>query len=36
MTLQEPVNNQILNEMGLTLHADSQNNSIKLAPLLKK
>ncbi|XP_077287529.1 uncharacterized protein LOC143912170 isoform X2 [Arctopsyche grandis] len=36
MSLQEPVSNQFLNEMGITINTDSQNNKIKLAPLLKK
>ncbi|KPJ01413.1 PREDICTED: ataxin-10 [Papilio xuthus] len=33
MTLQGPVDNEVLQEMGLTLHTDSQGNSIKVAPL---
>ncbi|CAG4938155.1 unnamed protein product [Parnassius apollo] len=33
ITLQGPVDNEVLQEMGLTLHTDAQGNSIKLAPL---
>ncbi|XP_038218920.1 ataxin-10 [Zerene cesonia] len=33
MTLQGPVDNEVLQEMGLTLHTDSQGNSIKVVPL---
>ncbi|XP_049878642.1 ataxin-10 isoform X2 [Pectinophora gossypiella] len=33
MTLQGPVDNEVLQEMGLTLHTDAQGNSIKVAPL---
>ncbi|XP_053616340.1 ataxin-10 [Plodia interpunctella] len=33
MTLQGPVDNEVLQEMGLTLHSDPQGNSIKIAPL---
>ncbi|XP_004923792.2 ataxin-10 isoform X2 [Bombyx mori] len=32
-TLQGPVDNEVLQEMGLTLSTDSQNNSIKIMPL---
>lgn len=33
MTLQGPVDTEILQEMGLTLHADSQGNNIKIVPM---
>ncbi|XP_060806338.1 ataxin-10 [Amyelois transitella] len=33
MTLQGPVDNEVLQEMGLTLHTDPQGNTIKVAPL---
>ncbi|KPJ17465.1 Ataxin-10 [Papilio machaon] len=33
MTLQGPVDNELLKEMGLTLQTDSQGNTIKVAPL---
>lgn len=33
MTLQGPVDNEVLQEMGLTLHTDSQGNNIKIVPL---
>ncbi|CAK1542729.1 unnamed protein product [Leptosia nina] len=33
LTLQGPVDNEVLQEMGLTLHTDSQGNSIKVMPL---
>ncbi|XP_013141425.1 PREDICTED: ataxin-10 [Papilio polytes] len=33
MTLQGPVDNEVLQEMGLTLHTDAQGNTIKVAPL---
>ncbi|XP_075982405.1 uncharacterized protein LOC142980728 [Anticarsia gemmatalis] len=33
MTLQGPVDNEVLQEMGLTLHTDNQGNSIRVAPL---
>lgn len=33
MTLQGPIDNEVLQEMGLTLHTDSQGNSIKVMPL---
>lgn len=32
MTLQGPVDNEVLQEMGLTLHTDSQGNGIKIIP----
>lgn len=33
MTLRGPVDNEVLQEMGLTLNTDSQGNSIKIVPL---
>ncbi|KAG6456295.1 ataxin-10 [Manduca sexta] len=33
ITLQAPVDNEVLQEMGLTLQADAQGNSIRIAPL---
>nr|BBB06747.1 hypothetical protein [Pieris brassicae] len=33
ITLQGPVDNEVLQEMGLTLHVDSQGNTIKVGPL---
>lgn len=33
MTLQGPVDNEVLQEMGLTLHTDPQGNTIKIVPL---
>lgn len=33
MTLQGPVDNEVLQEMGLTLHTDSQGNAIRIVPL---
>lgn len=33
MTLQGPVDNEVLQEMGLTLHTDPQGNTIKMVPL---
>ncbi|KAI5635235.1 spinocerebellar ataxia type 10 protein domain-containing protein [Phthorimaea operculella] len=35
MTLEGPVDNEVLQEMGLTLHTDAQGNSIKVVPLPK-
>ncbi|VVD03377.1 unnamed protein product [Leptidea sinapis] len=35
LTLQGPVDNEVLQEMGLTLHTDSQGNSIKVVPLVR-
>ncbi|XP_059061677.1 ataxin-10 isoform X2 [Achroia grisella] len=35
LTLQGPVDNEVLQEMGLTLHTDSQNNSIRIVPLAR-
>jgi hypothetical protein len=35
MTLQGPVDNEVLQEMGLSLHTDSQGNTIKVVPLPK-
>ncbi|KAM3965994.1 uncharacterized protein ACR2FA_012853 isoform 1-T1 [Aphomia sociella] len=35
LTLQGPVDNDILQEMGLTMHTDSQNNSIRIVPLAR-
>ncbi|KAJ8728976.1 hypothetical protein PYW07_006672 [Mythimna separata] len=33
MTLQAPVDNELLQEMGLTLHTDNQGNGIKIVPM---
>ncbi|XP_052744795.1 ataxin-10 [Bicyclus anynana] len=33
MTLQGPIDNEVLQEMGLTLHTDNQGNHIKIVPL---
>ncbi|KAL0829606.1 hypothetical protein ABMA28_003112 [Loxostege sticticalis] len=33
MTLQGPVDNEVLQEMGLSLHTDAQGNTIKVVPL---
>lgn len=33
MTLQGPMDNELLQEMGLTLHTDANDNSIKIVPL---
>ncbi|CAH0397041.1 unnamed protein product [Chilo suppressalis] len=33
MTLQGPVDNEVLQEMGLSLHTDAQGNSIKIVPM---
>ncbi|KAJ0172773.1 hypothetical protein K1T71_011912 [Dendrolimus kikuchii] len=35
MTLQGPVDNEVLQEMGLTLHTDTQGNAIRIVPLQK-
>ncbi|XP_026748796.1 ataxin-10 [Galleria mellonella] len=35
LTLQGPVDNEVLQEMGLTLHTDSQNNTIRIVPLTR-
>lgn len=33
VTLQAPVDNEVLQEMGLTLHTDTQGNNIRIVPM---